>query len=229
MRILVGFLVLLISCSSFSESPTHEGSAMPEAVAEALNEQENNEQVNVAAINSESEAVQVNIPQVQQPQILKESEIPVLTSAKAKKVEEKTSFTRVILSLLVIAILAGGLLYFSKWYAKNNAKNSETTKIRVLTQHFLGPRKSLAIVRVAGETILIGVTDQNISMIKSLSLIDDEFPDTVSNNFENSLKSADERSIKTKNVSAAEEETEDFVISSIKDKVSTKIRNMRNI
>ncbi|MCB0351283.1 MAG: flagellar biosynthetic protein FliO [Bdellovibrionales bacterium] len=118
--------------------------------------------------------------------------------------------------MFIIALLAGGMLYFSRWYAKHNKVNTETTKIRVLGQHFLGPRKSLAIVRVAGETILIGVTDQNISMLKSLSLIDDEFPESVPNSF-------------AKTLSATEEDADDFVISSIKDKVSAKIKNMRNI
>ena len=62
-------------------------------------------------------------------------------------------------------------------------------QIKVLSQHYLGPKKSLVIVRVAGESILVGVTDSNISMIKSLALIDDEVPVETPKNFADALNS----------------------------------------
>ena len=49
----------------------------------------------------------------------------------------------------------------------------------------------MAIIRVAGESILIGVTDSHISMIKSLSLIDDEVPSEVPQKFAEVMSSDD--------------------------------------
>ena len=92
-----------------------------------------------------------------------------------------------------------------------------------MTQHFLGPRKSLAIIRVAGETMLIGVTDHNISMIKSLSLLDEDEMDNidVSKSFGDVLKT------KSTETPVAVEDDEDFAFAQIKDKISDKIKGMR--
>jgi flagellar protein FliO/FliZ len=153
---------------------------------------------------------------------LSESEIPVFTSNKENKKAAVTGTSaRMFISILVIAVLGGGLFFFSKWYGRNNRKDIDNNRIRVLNQHFLGPRKSLAIIRVAGETILIGVTDQNISMIKALSLLDDEVPTNVPQNFSQTLAKADQA------VSIREEDKEDFIVSNIKDKISLKLKDLR--
>lgn len=149
---------------------------------------------------------------------LAESEIPVLTKVRTEKVEAKSPWSRLLLSLGVIAIVAVGLIQTAKWWQKRSHVNTDTNKIRVLNQHFLGPRKSLAIIRVAGETILIGVTDQNISHIKTLALLEgDDLPAEVPKNFANELqKKEDEK-----------EEESESAWSSIRDRVSTKIKDMR--
>lgn len=149
---------------------------------------------------------------------LKESEIPVLTSVVAHKDSKSAGGTRVLISLVVVLLAGVGLIYFSKWYSKNYKKNTETHRIKVLTQHYLGPKKSLAIIRVAGESILIGVTDQNISLIKSLSYIDDEIPETTSASFKNSMIAAESHTAQPE---------DDFVMGNIKDKISDKIKKMR--
>ena len=91
----------------------------------------------------------------------------------------------------VLGLFGLTLGMFTKWWKKRTEKSMDTNKIRIMTQHFLGPRKSLAIVRVAGESILIGITDQNINMLKSLSLLDEDGLDEVSNtgSFEKALQS----------------------------------------
>ena len=101
-----------------------------------------------------------------------EDEIPVnFTKAKKSETTESSS-GRLFLTFGLMAVFLGIGYYFAKKYGK--PKNAAQTKIKILTQHYLGPKRSLAIVRVAGESILIGITDQNINMIKSLSLLDDE-------------------------------------------------------
>ena len=158
---------------------------------------------------------------------LKETEIPVLANFTAKKEAVASPWTRISLSFLVIGALAGGMVFFSRWYAKRTKGVKDTNKIKVLTQHFLGPKKSLAIVRVAGETILIGVTDQNISMLKSLALLDEDIPESMPAHFEQTMVQADQRAQSQTTTSANYEPLEDFVASNIKDKVFTKLKNLR--
>lgn len=153
------------------------------------------------------------------PITLKETDIPVLTKVAGKKAEVQSPFARIAISLVVMGALFLGLVKFTKfWQKKTGIAKDDSNKIRVLNQHFLGPRKSLAIIRVAGETILIGVTDQNISHIKSLSLLEDEDVPTESpTNFASTLKTAS-------NDESSENES---AWSSIRDRVSTKIKEMR--
>lgn len=149
----------------------------------------------------------------------KESEIPVLTDVSEKKATVKSPFMRLFMSLGIIIVLALGLVQFSKWWQKRHGKTSDNTKIRVLTQHHLGPKKSLAIIRVAGETILLGVTDHNISMIKTLALLEDaEVPDLVPQSFAGELE---------KNGVKAEDDENDSVFAQIRDRISTRIKEMR--
>lgn len=153
------------------------------------------------------------------PITLKEADIPVLTKVEGKKAEVQSPFARIGISIVVMAALFFGLVKFTKfWQKKTGIAKDDSNKIRVLNQHFLGPRKSLAIIRVAGETILIGVTDQNISHIKSLSLLEDEeVPMESPTNFASTLKTAS-------NEDSNENES---AWSSIRDRVSTKIKEMR--
>lgn len=151
-----------------------------------------------------------------------EDEIPVNFS-KAKKAETAdTSNGRLFLTFGLMAIILGLGYYFAKKYGR--PKNSPQTKIKILTQHYLGPKKSLAIVRVAGESILIGVTDQNINMIKSLSLLDDEIPEAVTTaSFQETMKVD-----LSQNAPANEDNQEEFSIRHIKNAVSLKLKGIRN-
>ena len=108
---------------------------------------------------------------------LKETEIPVILEG-AKKIEENHSpLMRITISLAVLVILGVGFFVFSKRYLKSSKNSDHANQIKLLTQHHLGPKKSLAVIRVAGESILIGITEQNISMIKQLSLLDEDIPE----------------------------------------------------
>lgn len=88
---------------------------------------------------------------------------------------------KTIATLVVLFLMgAGGFVWIKK--SSVGSKNTQN-QIKVLTQFYLGPKKSLAIVRVAGESVLIGITDQNINMIKSLSLLDEDIPESVPKDF----------------------------------------------
>ncbi len=105
-----------------------------------------------------------------------EEKVPVLTKASAPKGDSSNPFFRVILALGVVCVAGLGALVYIKKFRKLTTSKGPAPKIQVLTQHFLGPKKSLAIVKIAGESILIGITDHNITPIRVLALLDDELP-----------------------------------------------------
>ena len=155
------------------------------------------------------------------PAIEAEKQIPVQLEP-AKKAEASSSPIKKAMTGFGIAlILALGAIALVKKYRYSNKSKSNINQIKVLTQHYLGPKKSLAIIRVAGESILIGITDSNISMIKSLALLDEDIPEETPTQFDNVLANQE-----------AQQETnaeEEFAISGIKDFVSSKLKNMRSI
>jgi len=119
-----------------------------------------------------------------------EAEIPVLSKIRKDVVTQKSSTGRLLISLGIVILVAAGLMLFARQWAKRKSGLKQHHQIRVLTQYPLGPKKGLAIIRVAGESILIGVTDHNISMIKSLSIIDEELPSDYPENFGTELAGA---------------------------------------
>lgn len=121
-----------------------------------------------------------------------ESEIPVFASATPEKKTAGAGIERLVITLFVVCVVLGAALFgIKRWSINRKGQASSPTKIQILTQHHLGPKKSLAIIQVAGEAILIGITDQNISMLKTLALIDDEVPGLVPKNFSDELDSND--------------------------------------
>lgn len=170
----------------------------------------------------------------------KESEIPLNLEAGKKAAAEGGGVFRILFTLSMLGVVGTGAFFFLRKYKIPKAMKSQT-QIKVLQQHYLGPKKSLAIVRVAGESILIGVTDHNISMIKSLSLLDDEVPEEAPQSFGKVLgQSAKDVSFDD---TAAEDEApaprnkrsakdldldEEFAISGIKDIVSKRLKGMRS-
>lgn len=155
-----------------------------------------------------------------QPQ-LTEDKIPVFANPTAKKVKApEASTSRVMFGLVVLALgLVGFWFAANRWMQKRNLKNPQTS-IKVMTQHYLGPKKSLAIISVAGESILIGVTDQNITLIKSLALLDEEVAQINTANFQESLKTAENQD---------PDSVEDYAVKGIKDIVSDRLKGMRNL
>lgn len=146
-----------------------------------------------------------------------EKDIPVVLEATNKGPSGASSSTKIVLTISIAGILGAALFFYVRKNAKGSAK-SEATQIKILTQQYLGPKKHLAIIRVAGESILVGITDHSINHIKTLSLLDDDIPEAVPTTF------------KIKNTEIAEDEDrEEFSMAGIRDVVSNKLKNMRSI
>lgn len=103
-----------------------------------------------------------------------EESTPVLKSESAKKAETSSPWFRLTGALIFILVAGLGAIVFIRKYARPKNQAGSKAKIELLHQHFFGPKKGLAVIRVAGEVMLVGVTDHNINLIKSIALIDDE-------------------------------------------------------
>jgi flagellar protein FliO/FliZ len=103
-----------------------------------------------------------------------ESQIPVFKDEKTNSGASGSPWMRLVGCAIVVIMVAGVTIVGIKKAARKRNIGGKKVRIEVLHQHFLGPKKSLALIHVAGEAILIGVTDHSINMIKPVALIDDE-------------------------------------------------------
>lgn len=179
---------------------------------------------------------------------LSESEIPVLVASE-KKAQSGVSYWRIVFSFMLMGALGLGVFFLLKRYKHKGLTENKHTSIKMLTQHYIGPKKSLAIIQVAGESILVGITDQNINHIKTLSLLDEEIPQVSGHgSFADSMtrlreEPAAKASFSAKSASSAkeqvasaqsdqsqnEEEKDEFSIKGLKDLVSTRLNGMREL
>lgn len=162
---------------------------------------------------------------------LKESEIPVFaTPKKAKALENQTPVNGLAMGAFILLAIAGVSYLALRRYTNKSMKKSKHETIKMLTQHHLGPKKSLAIIRVAGESILIGVTDQNINLIKPLSLMDDEIPEASNANFNNTLQTAsiDEEIGMGLDFQESDDEDE-FSVHGLKEMVKNRLSGMKEL
>jgi len=204
----------------------NEATAMPEVTTQVT--------APAAAVVAETNESAIAIPEAKT--ALSEKEIPLNVDLNKKNTETTSNSTRLFLTAMIMISVIGMTYYMVRKYKLSNTINKSNTKIKILSQHYLGPKKSLAIIHVAGESMLIGVTDTNISMIKSLSLIDDEVPADVPQTFSDTLQitaqAKNEKSIPAGATSKAmnvEELDEEFSFSGIKDTVSKKLKSMRSL
>ncbi len=153
---------------------------------------------------------------------LSEDELPAFKNTKLEKKEATTSGTVPWLKMfgslaMVLTLIFGGVWGFKK-LPQAQKLAGRAKMIQVLGQHHLGAKKSLAVIRVAGETVLVGVTDNNITLIKSLSLLDEDLPGetTVAKNqkFTQTLQ----QKLNTE---------EEFSMKGIKDIVSGRLQQMK--
>jgi flagellar protein FliO/FliZ len=192
--------------------------AMAETVTNGVNEAEN------VALFPAEKAAAIETKTTKAPA---ETEIPLNLETNKKATTSEGMAGKIIYSIAILLILGGGLIYMVRRYSL--PKNSKTqTQIKVLSQHHFGPKRSLALVRVAGESILIGITDQNINLVKSLSMLDEEIPEEVPQNFEKTLKQKNQEEPGLMQASAEMSPEEDFAITGIKDIVHRRLKTMRN-
>lgn len=227
---------LIISLSEKNSASLHSpttpphGIIEPQEIVNANIEEEMSDQFKISSDSQEVEnskdhsqkiSQQEKLREKNENEILSEAKIPVLSQSLGRSKKKDMSnqwFLGLSVSFIVLAIVLAGFFY---WWSKHKHVPNKNTKIKILTQHYLGPKKSLAIIQVAGESLLIGITDHNISMIKSLSLLDEEIPEIGHNNFKNTLK---DQEIKEND----EEAIDQFAIKEIRDIVQNRFKKMKD-
>lgn len=160
----------------------------------------------------------------------KESEIPVFSKPQKAKALENSSPINGLATGLFILLAIGGVSYLAlRRYTSKKLKESKHQTIKVLTQHHLGPRKSLAIIRVAGESVLIGVTDHNINLIKPLSLMDDELPESQNPSFDQRLNNANVNEELGMGLDFQDDDEDEFAVHGLKEMVKNRLSGMKEL
>ncbi len=125
---------------------------------------------------------------------------------------------KMIMSLVALLLIAGVFFVGVQKFGKKTGYSAIAQNIKILTQKSIGPKKNLMLIRVAGETILLGVTDQNINHIKTLSLMEDELPEYTEPKFSNQLKAKITKANEEPSIIDKEpEEVDGFAISNLND------------
>lgn len=78
---------------------------------------------------------------------------------------------KAVITLTFVLGLLGVSLYALKYYLKRSGKGAGAggaNPVRVLNTFFLGQKKNLTIVEVAGEVLVLGVTPASVSFLTKL-------------------------------------------------------------
>ena len=151
------------------------------------------------------EARSSTISQTSELSELSEAQIPVaLTDTQIKKTENSPWLRMVWGSAAFVFILIMGWFAIKKFRFANLTKKS-AIPMKLVQQFHLAPKRSLVVMEVAGEYLMLGVTDHSINLIKTLSLLDED------------LEKQDSSSVFEKVFNEKRPEDEEFEIASAKD------------
>ena len=81
---------------------------------------------------------------------------------------EREFFYKMLLSILAVAGLGAGVVYVSKKLLPK-ISNLPGKQIRVIETHHLGPRKSIHLIAVGSRRLLIGSTNETITMLADVT------------------------------------------------------------
>lgn len=68
---------------------------------------------------------------------------------------------------VVLTVLFGAAWALKRW-GHRFTRGSDQSRIHLLERRYLGPKHSLLLVRVAGETLLLGLSPQGLSFLTSV-------------------------------------------------------------
>ncbi len=91
------------------------------------------------------------------------------------------SFIASFLQMLASLAIVIGAIYlcyylFNRWAKGNLGLKPRHQHIRLVESHFLAPKKSLLLVEVGGEYLLLGSSGEGLSLIKQIEGVTEELP-----------------------------------------------------
>lgn len=234
MRLSIFLVLIICSLKSFAATEASTSPVVEAAVTDmvALDKQA---EATISELATPQTPSQIQVESEKATPVKSEKEIPVQLESNKKAGGEGSLIFKALASIAVVGILGIGAFLMIGRYRRTQIGKSTAPEIKILRQHYLGPKKSLAIIRVAGESILVGITDHNISMIKSLALLDEDVPEEAPTNFQSVFQKSVDQKVEFSDPStraparAKAEDQDDFSISGIRDFVSTRLKNMRSL
>jgi len=76
------------------------------------------------------------------------------------------------LHMLLALILIGGLIYLLGMFAKK--KQAKGSLMKIIGYQSLGPKKGMAMVKVGREVLLLGVTANDVKLLKTINRVEEE-------------------------------------------------------
>lgn len=76
-----------------------------------------------------------------------------------------------ILTLMFVLGLMGAALYALKLYMRKSGApegKGHAPAVKVITSAFMGPKRNIAVVEVAGEVLVLGLTPQSITLLTKI-------------------------------------------------------------
>ena len=73
--------------------------------------------------------------------------------------------------LSALGIVLGGMLmvfYFMKRYLRRDLPGSKEKLIRVLSSSYIGVKKHISLIEVPGSVLVVGITNDNISLLSKI-------------------------------------------------------------
>jgi len=94
-------------------------------------------------------------------------------TVKSTMIQEPVISPFSYIKVFFMLVLVVAIILFSVWLLKKVTpqfnRSSNSGMIKILSTFWLGPKKALYLIQVAGKIMLIGVTDQSISLISEFS------------------------------------------------------------
>lgn len=78
-----------------------------------------------------------------------------------------------IFPLLLISILLYAVLFFVKKYSFKRV-NNQLLDVKVINNQMIMPKKFLSVVKVKNHLLILGVSEQNISLLKEIPIEENE-------------------------------------------------------
>lgn len=127
--------------------------------------------------------------------LIKEASLPgkqETVEAKPELLNDSPGLTGSIIKMvtglgIVLSLLFGVLYLAKKFLGKKMGLAGQEQKIKVVTSTYLGPKKSIALVEVAGEKIVVGVTATHITMLTKIGR-DEDFAEVLKEQIKTSDK-----------------------------------------